>query len=484
MKITRHICGIVVAISFCLVNIGTGLRSFPARADSSPPAECDEDHCPAPAAEWFPKTPPPANSKPDRDCDCGFYKWAWQTFLYITQPDTDGRPRFLNFETPTGLFKEGATPRFLQSKILQAKAKNRMLVLAPRLEKEAAVGDLDSVLQAESQGILVDQNGRVVYYAQHINPVFVKFVNDNGYTDTTKLKNAPADQKFPTGSLELKSSWKIVAPGEDSSKFFTTRALVPKLVLKAGKIVIDPNDTREETVALLGLHVVGVVEGHPEFIWATFEHNLNAPNLPETMKPDATTPVDSTRTWTLYAKGTRASDCNQRPGHAPQAPLTFVDQTKQILDPKVSVFRHFPSDDNQIADLNKTVQEQLPNNLAVWKNYSLMGAVWLNNPDPDFKLDVDFKKADDDQIKAHPEIGEDPAKRILGGEREMSNASMETFTQPTQSCFSCHKTQAVGVPHSEDAFPAKLISVSHVLTNAYINSQQVADKLKLKSKTK
>ena len=39
-----------------------------------------------------------------------------------------------------------------------------------------------------------------------------------------------------------------------------------------GDIVKDGDKTRVVTVALLGIHVVGTIEGHPEFVWSTFEH--------------------------------------------------------------------------------------------------------------------------------------------------------------------------------------------------------------------
>ena len=477
MKILKMILAVIFVSGFIINQFG--YKSSPVIAKSkklnSFPAE--DAPCTAPT-EWFPKTPAPTNSKPNKNSECDFYKWAWQTFLYITQTESqgNGRLRFLNFDTNSQLFAN-ASPLFSNSKVLDAKKKNE-LILAPRLEKESLVGDLDAVLQAGSNGVLIDQNGRAIYYGQHINSVFVNFVKDNGYTDMTKLKNAPADQVFPKGSLELKSSWKIVALGEDASKFFTTKALVSKLITKNGKIVIDPQNTREETVALIGLHVVGVVEGHPEFIWATFEHNDNAPPLPEVVTdPESTLPVDTTRNWTLYAKGTRASDCNRVPGKPPQSPLAFVNEANQMLQPRVSVFRQFSfAGDDQIKDLNESVHNQLPNNMSVWKNYTFMGAVWLNTPERDFKLGINIQEADRNQIKNDPSIGEDPDKRILGGEREMSNTTMETFTQSTQSCFSCHTPNAKPVPHSEEEFPAKLIGISHVLVNAYIYSQQVTNK--------
>ena len=34
------------------------------------------------------------------------------------------------------------------------------------------------------------------------------------------------------------------------------------------------------TLALVGIHIVGTVQNHPEFVWSTFEHILNAPDAP------------------------------------------------------------------------------------------------------------------------------------------------------------------------------------------------------------
>src|SRR5260370_706861 len=281
--------------------------------------------CVAPK-DWFPKTPPPTNAQPDPNSDCDFYKWAWQSFLSVTQGDSPGnaKPRFLEFQVPFELFVSR---------------------VGKRVEKTTKV-DLpvnpDSVIQAGSQGLLVDQNGRAIYYQTHLNSVFVRFVRDGGYTESTKLRSAPASLEFPKGSLELKSSWKIVAPGEDASKFFTTAAIIPLLGLRNGQVFIDPAKTREETLALLGLHVVGVVQGHPEFIWATFEHNDNAPDLPPDLDPRGQEPVNSQRNWILYPKGTRARDCNKKPRESPLSPLKFADEDRQVLQPKVAVFRQFP----------------------------------------------------------------------------------------------------------------------------------------------
>jgi hypothetical protein len=417
------------------------------------------EDCPAPAT-WFPKTPKPTCEKPDPDSDCDFYKWGWQTFLYVTQPDesNSGVIRLLTYKTPQDLFKPAAaTARFAKM------ADKPRLQLAPRLAKNTEAVGLQDFLQADSKGVLVDQNGRVVYYAQHVNEEFVKFVDDNQFQIPDNIFKARADLEFPRGSLELKSSWKVLGPGDDRSKFFVSDASVAKLVIKDGKIQIDPNQLIPETVGLVGLHVVGVVDGHPEFIWATFEHNDNAPDLLPPNPANGTQPVDNTRDYSFYPKGTPAADCNKK------KPLSFKDENAQTFTPTVPIMRQFPFGgeamlDDAIDSLNKSVVEsidRLAPDLAVWKNYRLTGAVWLNNPGY-FREGADFARED----------VQFPDRKILGGEKKLSNTTMETFTQSAKvNCFTCHTT--IGETRAGvQVFPPKRIGISHILTNAYLNSQQ------------
>src|SRR5262249_42676021 len=134
-------------------------------------------------------------------------------------------------------------------------------------------------------GILVDQSGHAVYYAIHINRTYYDFIAERGYFQPEKLKKAPPVDQFPVGTLELKSAWRIVNKGEDTSGFYTTEARIepfkPDDRGTRSPVVVDPEHfgDKRRTVALVGLHVVGVVQGHPEFVWATFEHRRNAPLL-------------------------------------------------------------------------------------------------------------------------------------------------------------------------------------------------------------
>src|SRR4051812_4325529 len=379
-------------------------------------------------------------------------------FLRVTQPEAggDGRLRFLKFKAPEDVFSAASTPRF------PARGHSEMLRLAPRLAKEPEAVSLQEFLQADSKGVLVDQSGRVVYYAQHMNDDFVNFIDRNHFRDIDNIAKAPADLEFPRGSLELKSSWKVLGPKDDSTKFFTTKATVSVLTLKDGKITIDPEHTRQEIVALVGLHVVGVVDGHPEFIWATFEHNDNAPDLPPGADPAGSQPVNSDQDFSFYAKGTPASESNKK------RRLTFKSEADQTFENPVSIFRQFPFGaetelDPAIKTLNANVHAMIDAsapNLAVWKNYRLTGAVWLNNPGY-FREGSDFA---DEDLKQ-------PERKILGGETKLSNATMETFTQGLKvNCFNCHRT--TGESSGDIQLKAKRIGVSHILTNAYIEGKQ------------
>ena len=390
--------------------------------------------------DWFPRTPPPADTRPDPDSDCAFYKWAWQQFLFVTQSAGagDDRPRFVSFSSRSELI----SPKSDQTHAART--------FIPR--------DLGAIRQAGSLGILIDQNGRPLYYATHLNPDFVEFVRANSLTETAHLKDGATGLQFPTGSLELKSSWKVVAPDDDVSRFFTIKTFVPVLKLTAdGEVAVDANQVREETLALVGMHIVGVVEGHPEFIWATFEHNDNAPDLPVGLSPRAAQPVDSTRSWTLYPKGAKAADCNNKPEKSKS--IKLLDEQHQTLATRVSVFREvaFGGDDEpeDIKGLNDSVHRLLPPELAVWKNYSFTGAMWLNDPDRDFKENSDFNG----EAAAHPE------RRVLGGDTRLSNATMETFTQSIQNCFSCHNTMAKTIgPHFH--ISGRKLNMSHALNAA------------------
>jgi hypothetical protein len=399
--------------------------------------------CSAPT-DWFPhaQTPPPDDNA-DFNSNCAFHLWSWQAFLFLTQNDEDGMPRFLSL-IPAQDVVDGVPD-----------TEPDEVMLRPRARKSDMGETFDEVGQAGSLGLLVDQNGRAVYYSMYVNETYYDFVvTQNQYNVPANLLAAPADQNYPIGSVTLKAAWKIMGADEDASGFFTMPATIEKLSADAaGNVIADPGQTEEVTVALVGLHVVGIVKGHPEAIWATFEHRNNAPQFSLGQIIDE--PVSS-QDFTFYAANTTAGTCNQNNAGF----LTLTDPATQTLSPVTQVCRQYPfgggstQNSANIGSLNSTVHAGLEAD-SVWRNYMETGAIWFSQADA-----LEPNMAMDDSI--------------ITGSVKLSNSVIETFTQKVRSedqCFSCHRTDMVFPPDAVDQpLPGKNLNISHILLNAYVQN--------------
>jgi hypothetical protein len=416
--------------------------------------------CPAPAS-WFPHSQtPPANPAtfPNPATDCDFHQWAWQTFLYMTQLE-NGQMRFLSYPTDADLFPSDPTVKPLALAALKPRTQRGPLQLKVRKPKPPKGGEVEnpnSIVQAGSGGILVDQNGNPLYYSIHVNPVYYSFVESNHYYDYNTYIKAGATTTFPVGAIELKASWQIVT-GSAKPNAYTIAAEVPTLTQdSSGNITAGP-PMRSVTVALVGFHVVGVVANHPEFIWATFEQVANAPDLPPGMSITSDKPVSASN-FNFYKANTAAKDCNQQP--------TSYTLTGQTLSPITQVFRQFRDGGGAVENvaaietLNASVQKQLGADMAA--NYRLIGGVWL--------LPGELQ----------PGVVQGPKEQH--GSPNLSNATMETFVQaPAKnstpppdfftSCLSCHVTSATTTGANNLPIPAMDMNLSHVLTDGLVTRE-------------
>jgi hypothetical protein len=389
--------------------------------------------CSAPAA-WFSgravPRPDPGNGA-QFDSNCAFHQFSWQAFLWLTQVAAPGKLRFETLYSDRAIVPGAPAPR---------------------------THVLGGVNQANSHGILVDQNGRAVYTAMMIDDVYRSFVIKNQLYTAAGMQQADAAMTFPNGALSLKSTWKILAPGEDASRFYTTNATIELLSKVDGGVGIAANPaTARARVALVGLHVAMVVAGHPEAIWATFEHVDNAPDFGVGQLPSA---VVAERSYTFYKGGTIAADCN-----AGNAGVVELDPRTQQLSPPTQACRQYragggdPANVNNIDSLNQSVLSQLAAR-SPWKNYREVGAVWFKGKD---KLVPDWT----------PNVDPSP----LAGSTLLSSAVIETFTQNTSSangCFSCHNTMAVTDTNDiTRVLSGKNINTSHILLQKYLNVASV-----------
>jgi hypothetical protein len=411
---------------------------------------------------WFPVTPPVQGCRPAPHpaVECLFYQFAWQHFLIATQPDPTGRPAFLDWNTIENTFGAGAG------------------------QPSPAIPFLSGgVTQAGGRQVLVDRKGHAIYYGIHMNKAFVDFVKENELTNAEAIKAADPNLAFPTTKdmVELKTAWMIVDDAAPPANFITTRAKVATLKVVNNRIEEDRTNLREVTVALIAIHVVYTLPGHPEFIWSSFQH-IDANQVPDVAPSAAALPaqtranvVPSMKDHLLYKGGTPVSAANAGVLLGPMfdpATQTFAAAQQS------SIYRIFPGSKSTDPQIDDDVSAMTDNMIAMLKaraaqipaydkrpNYFIVGAIWQDRPEKTFKLN---------NVLTNPRnVGPDNPASITGGEDTMSSTAMESFTQGSDSfpnCFSCHDSRtatATGVPSARDSTAAvtlqpKLINVSHI----------------------
>jgi hypothetical protein len=453
---------------------------LPADISAEPKAaeEAEEDCQVAQTASrrFLPRTsvPPLDRILPATENDCGFYNWGWQTFLFATQLGSNRQPAFLNyssFESVFDLTESDLLSKFstTDSDLYNAR-RFRVNALASSSRLPLLNGGFKQA--GEAGAMLIDQNRNAVFYSIHINPNFAEFVAQNQLNNLPKLLQesnsggVPTDLEFPPGALELKAAWKIVEPGEDVSRYFTRRARVP-LLKNAGQQVIATGGSREVNLALIGLHVVGVVQDHPEFIWASFEHvdSLGRPDLAPAAKtnplPGTAQELDTLlQKYPLFGLATPLSLANQQPAQH------TVEARSQKFQAATSVFRVFPAslskqaeEDQALKTLNAHMGELFassdPTGQDLRSNYRMVGAVWIDQPG---------SKDPNGVFKANRSFENTPEHTVLAGEDALSSMAMESFTQQSApNCFSCHNTtRKMILP--DQFFPPRRVNVSNALT--------------------
>lgn len=412
---------------------------------------------------WFKKKlttefPDPATFSSANNCN--FHLWSWQTFLALMSPANVHMPNgprvFEQLGYPADLFRPGGPKKVYPGRSLSEKATYSI--------NQAGPGD----------NVLIDQKQQMVYYSVFANKVYWNFIADNRYYHLRKLKSPEAKEAlFKLGSLELKVSWRVAEDLDtgtvyidDANDYYTIEATVPTYAVKHS-VVVAQKETRKVRLAMVGMHVVGVVKGHPEFIWATFEHLSNAPNNvpgnPATEGPFGA----KLGSWSFYKPGTNSDACNIFDDSAPTSPVnvTRLDLWGGGL----------PTNTSNIIDLNKSVWGLLPAERKLLKNYFQAGAIWTTGTLPlsnaGFPPGVDAKKTFKGSFQLdNPQAG-------------IANTTMETFTQ-MQNCFYCHNAgqHSVAVLQPDGTqlattVDAKPLNLSHFVVN-YQAEQQLESKKK------
>jgi len=317
--------------------------------------------------------------------------------------------------------------------------------------EQGQAGD-SSVLEAQTAA-----NGSLVYYATMVNDVYAYFLTgqkDGSITTTTPgqfpttsadltntlnfaAAHGKAASSFPDQNalaVEVKSSWVVAASLPNQGNYITMNATIPVYDRS------NPNQwtqTGQQTVlmALVGMHVVGSTSGHPEMVWATFEHTGNVPVGTYTYNA-----ASGPQTVTQNVAGTWLFSATNSAGPFNVAHMTASGPPNVITsspNPAGGTFTISASDtlriepwgiDGSQAGSNTEVismNEHVTGMLAggdIRGNYLMTGATWTP-------------------------FGSNPSGSNDGvGTNKLSNSTMETYAQGS-NCFDCHQNLTPNLPN-------------------------------------
>ena len=326
-------------------------------------------------------------------------------------------------------------------------------------------GNLIEVEQGQADSsVLIAQNGSPIYYGIAVNEVMA-------YLRTMLGANVPPNTLFPTtqGELdnittfasshgkvfvdpealvfEIKTSWIEIAGLPNPGDYITMTADIPTYD-KTNPSTWVKNGHKSATVALVGMHVVGSTAGHPEMIWATFEHVGNTPNDAYSYRNSGggTTPVaqDTSGNW-LFCATPCAGPFNENRqfiagdnivASSPPIPVGPDNVIRRkawgaASDVAPNPLKNSEASNSEIISVNNTVRAVL-DPADIRHNYIMTGSTWM------IAGTFPFTTFNMTQV----------------GTSKLNNSTMETFTQGadthaagTDNCFSCHPGNTTSVSH-------------------------------------
>lgn len=386
---------------------------------------------------------------PRNNTACDFYRWAHQMFLWITSPAVGGivleSPTFydVNFNANGAVYVPNDPSRPSNA-------------FALRGTKPVSIQPGG---QAGGNDTLLSLNGSLVYFGVHANDVYAWFntaVTNGVLPPTTPFPSSAAELKpivqyaaangatladANAMTLELKSAWVDAATVSDPDDYIQITATVPNYVKTSATEwdISTSEPTTVKTLALVGLHVVGPVNGHPEMVWATFEHLSNAPDNDfwfQTADGKAIeVPFNSGGIWTFMENGGSRSGALVPQMTVNSAGDIVAKSGKTITANDVYRFSPFggkpdassAANNSQLISLNLDILAMLGAVGDVRANYFQVGAIWTF----------------DGSIPANG------GSTALRGSLALANATMETYhQQDIPNCFGCHGSKtSIGTSH-------------------------------------
>jgi hypothetical protein len=363
-----------------------------------------------------------------------------------------------------------------------------MLRLVPRSTKahNLPVEDYDAAFVEADGSVLVGQNGYPVYASVHMTDSYFNTARANLIVNGGYQNNAGADTPgaaaadcgeiglpenaskayFECGAAVFKATWLRLKDGEAApAGAYVTTAEVPvlkNLCTNTSCTVVATEQYVQAQVALVGLHVVGYVEHHPEFLWATFEHQDNSPSVPD--GTFAFGDQSDPKGYTFYAAGTPFTKDQvlvpNQPAQQGDPPLLTFDEAAQTFSPITQVVQMNrtggdtePDGPSNITAVNVASRKVMGQKKVFQANYFLVGTAWLE-PDSYVATNPDITNT---SIQWNDETK---------GSVALANMTAETFMQSpgagdTLNCFACHNPQSFYF--SDHSMPLRRVAISHTL---------------------
>lgn len=401
---------------------------------------------------------------------CDFYTWGAQMFLWLTS--TDGGKHV--FDGP-GFFTVAPADKD-NNRVFIANTSTSAPSFRLRGEKtDPPEGDdIGEIGQAGGSGVLMSQGKSLVYYGLMTNDTYAYFLTGQKSKDATMA----AQTTFPSNAsqmadlqtyltaewpkvtletenqlaMELKTSWVEASTLAKPEDYITITGTVPNFIPADGApentlLIVDPvTPTKTVELALTGMHVVGTVQDHPEFVWATFEHVSNAPDAPYYyLANDGTISLnayDSNSDFLFMEKGGAQTGANVECMSEVDGGIKVNPTSKSDASPicaggivPSNTVREYPwgslaNDPSSGTVTNNTLLVSINNSTRSYlvkgdarKNYIQTGSVWTTTPEGGGEAPI-------------PNQGSNQALNLRGS-TSISNMTMETYTQGT-NCFSCH----------------------------------------------
>jgi hypothetical protein len=320
-----------------------------------------------------------------------FDVFSWQTFVALNWPaNSNGSPNtdvtigqqgaltqsvWETWKESIEVFKDDGTPpapwgvdnRYVppECRTLTGPDGNKVL---PHLAKKPDV--LFSSTQPFLSGPLIDQNGQFARFEISMNrSMFDYIVNNVLYNTQGQQRFADAGKKVAfactnngtsdTGAVMVKAAWKILGQGDDKTRFYTRKALVwtPGTTNTTPQV---PATCAVSDVGMIGLHIATKVQNNSQWVWSTFEHKGNVPDLDN---------LPAQQPYSFYNQDCK--DCTPV-NQPPPRPWDPTKPGKPTLIARVTPI------DAPTTALNKSWQAALAavNPNSPWQNYDLVSTQW------------------------------------------------------------------------------------------------------------